>query len=258
MNTSLAVIDDYNPETEIHLSFKLSEATRQEKELKERVDTLHQGMEKVGTSYRSYFPNMLHILFELDEAIRETEAQLFDLNSDENESEEQPFSSELPEPDKKTKKQTGKAIRESYGKISKLCHPDKTSNRSESMRIRLKDLFIAARQAYKDKDIDTLLDIEATVTLLLSGRTEQQVKVDKKKRLEHLQSRINSLYFQLEDVKTSPIYFVYDFDRKGDKLNAKSIYAQVLEFNIQQKRRALHDLKGRIHSKQNDQYWSTI
>lgn len=259
MNTQLAVIDGFDPEEEITLAHELSEAIKAENEIKKELHTVDTGMEKVSVSYRKYFPQQMQSLAEVEMALYEISSKIADLESENFEEPEKPEPEENTNPEeKKDKKTKKKQVREHYGKISKLCHPDKTAKKDKELRENLTQLFIQAREAYKQGDLELLLSIEVEVTLLLSDRSEQQIKEDRKAKLQALKRSIYTMRNDLDQKKLHPIYYVYDFDKNGQVDQAKAMYAQLMDHLLSQKRAELRELQASLMKKRSDQFWSTF
>lgn len=264
LTQSLVPLEGADPLESIRIASELSHAMQEEARLRAEHKETETGMNKVSDSFRPLFPGPLADLNMVEQEIQiiqsEIQELLFAQNKPEVEEDtaddDEEFIEDFTHEEKKTQKARKKAVREIYGKISNLCHPDKTLKLDPELRDRLHAIFIEAKEAYENVQFEYMLELHVEAVLTRSGKTEEQVKEDKKEKLEMLYGSIQRLEAQLAHLRQHPIYVVYDLHQNGHINQAKGVYRQILGGLQHQKDMELSQLKRQLHSMKENNTWS--
>lgn len=241
-----------NPED---LDAEINHSAQELERLQEIEKTLLSEFDKVAVRYRSHFPQIISRLTDMEaeylEATQELQALLdSDGESKESEaSEPEPEQPEVPDEEatKKLRKLKRDTLKKYYRRICIQCHPDKTRLLPDDVVAALSQLFLEAKQAYQNDDLDTILELYASACALRETESVDDTYLKaKKERLDRIKSLVDRAVSRLNEMRTYVIYAVYECDKQGMVEHAKSHYRAILNYNLDHGQSRLEAIRKQI------------
>lgn len=233
----------------------ISEGAEELAKLSSLTKTLFSEFDRVVVRYRAKFPNMVSEMADKEAALAQAvlELQLLSKSDETGTTEEQEKETppEEKEPEEKepedSRKMRMKAIKKYYRRICNQCHPDKMQELPPHIITELSHIFLEAKKAYTNKDLQALLDLYASACAMRQTATLDDDYVRAKQaRLKELQDSIERAANKLAEMRTYVIYSVYEDDAKGHKERAKQNFKAILDFNLAQLNEKLTAVKKQV------------
>lgn len=255
--TDLVTTDGDPPELLVEYEALKLETAR----VQEIGERLVSDINQCGDKYKLYFPEMLSALQDIDSELEGLRRQIAMLEDESAEEPDAPEQEEATAEQPSSVKEKKKAARLIYGRISNLCHPDKTRGLPEELREQLTHLYITARILYKHKNEDGLLTIYAEAMTLRSDGTpgsKNRVKETVRALVEALRKQLQNMHDNTESIKHHPMYHVYRFhsDQQYDK--SKALFHQILKATYRERELQRDELQKELWARRNDAEWDTL
>lgn len=245
LETSLAVVNlpaviEECCEPAEDIDDRIIEGTEELAKLTSLTKTLFSEFDRVVVLYRSKFPHIVSEMADKEAALSQAlmELQLLTQSSESEPDVHAEPEKESPKEEKEpedSRKMRMKAIKKYYRRICNQCHPDKMQGLPNNVLTELSTIFLEAKKAYTNKDLQALLDLYASACAMRETATldDDYVKA-KQGRLKELQDSIERAANKLAEIRTYVIYSVYADDVKGHKERAKQNFKAILDFNMEQ------------------------
>ena len=205
------------------------------------LQSLQQELRDFKTRYTQVVGSRLAELSEVERAIREAEARLFNLEA-ESEAEES-----MPEEAQPLAGASGKtALRKLFWSVARLFHPDHAADAKEAGRRHT--IMAEASRAYQEGDIESLHTLlgDEQLQFFCTAPGADEIEEDLTSRLLRLKGELRTIEFGIKRIRQDALYRlklkVDDDQRAGrDPLN---LMAEKIDRQITKTRRRLEHLSG--------------
>lgn len=219
-------------------------------QLREIENKLLQEFDRLHVKYRPHFPLMIAKLTDMEAEYAELKWKLRSLQRSEDPDEyleDKQESSDVDSESKESKKLKKKTIKKLFLRISMQCHPDRTKHLPKEIQDSLRQIFLDAKSAYQQNDIEAIFELYASACALRETKVMDDTYLkSKKERLDRLNDMLDRALHRLNEMKQGLFYTIYECDRRGFIGHARANFRIALDYTLEKNQEKIEELKKHI------------